>query len=115
MIKNLEYRTIKNHVFKDIDLTKVTGADLLEMVNKVVQSEGGFRPYRTVKFDSIKIYTKAHGSKTMNLAINLDHDDWIIDDMTKPLVSFGVENETEVSVFNREHYEEFKKNPQEKW
>jgi hypothetical protein len=86
------------------------------ILTAVVETQGGFRPYRGVKFDTIKIYTKAHGSKTMNLAINLDHDkDWILNDLSKPLTSYGVENETEVSVFNRDHYEEFKKNPEGKW
>jgi len=63
----------------------------------------------------VKLYTKAHGAKTTNLIINLDHDDWILDDNSKLLVDVGFENETEVSLFNRELYEEFKANPETRW
>ena len=67
--------------------------------------------------------------QTSNLIINLEHDDWILDDDSRTLadLSFGVfkysknqhlhhshhglENETEVSLFNRELYETFKANP----
>jgi len=41
--------------------------------------------------DTLKLYTKAHGAKTMNLAINLDHDeDWIMNDDEKLLVDYGI-------------------------
>jgi hypothetical protein len=97
--------------------------------------------------DTLKLYTKAHGAKvgqmlicpifalctyrysqTTNLIINLDHDEWILDDDSKILAEYGIgmwlckcisagadylaENETEISFFNRELYEEFKKNPE---
>jgi adenylate kinase family enzyme len=82
----------------------------------VINTTSALRPYRTTQFDTLKIYTKAHGFKTMNLVINFEHDDeWIMSDLSRTLVSYGVENETEISVFNREAYEEFKKNPEEKW
>jgi len=45
----------------------------------------------------------------------LDHDDWILDDDSAILSSLGFENETEVSFFNRELYEAFKRNPETKW
>jgi len=63
----------------------------------------------------MKLYTKAHGAKTTNLIINLDHEEWIIDDDTKILADLGFENETEVSLFNREQYEQFKLNPETRW
>ena len=65
--------------------------------------------------------------QTTNLIINLDHDDWVLDDDSKLLVDIGfgksqqpretlcsriAENETEVSFFNRELYEAFKVNPE---
>jgi hypothetical protein len=64
------------------------------------------------------------------LIINLDHDEWILDDESAILAEIGfgfchfsrmigviankwhVENETEVSFFNRELYEKFKLNPE---
>lgn len=82
----------------------------------MIKTTSALRPYRTTEFDTLKIYTKAHGSKTMNLVINFEHDDdWIMSDLSRTLADYGVENETEISVFNREAYEEFKKNPEEKW
>lgn len=66
--------------------------------------------------------------QTTNLIINLDHDEWILDDdekiladagFGKPCISFSIpclinptENETEVSFFNRQLYEQFKQNPE---
>jgi len=80
-----------------------------------VATQSGWKPYRNVVLDTIKLYTKAHGAKTTNLIINLDHDEWILDDDAKLLADLGFENETEVSVFNRELYEAFKANPQTRW
>lgn len=116
IIKSFPYRTIKNHVFKDVDLTATTPSQLLDMIKQLIASNSAFRAYRTVDLDTLKIYTHAHGSKTMNLVINMDHDDdWILVDGSKPLADYGIENETEISAFNRAQYEEFKKNPEEKW
>jgi len=74
-----------------------------------VQSKPAYKVYRTVNFgeppsysssrltltdkcrsDCLKLYTKAHGSKTTNLIINLDHDDWILDDDNVTLASVGM-------------------------
>jgi len=63
----------------------------------------------------LKLYTKAHGAKTTNLIINLDHDDWILGDDNKLLADLGFENETEVSFFNQELYARFLENPQTSW
>jgi len=86
----------------------------------------------------MKKYTVAHGHKTMNLIINLDNDEWIMDDLSATLASLGcgeclatqvagfladldyvattptnvAENETEISFFNRADYEAFKKDPE---
>ena len=78
----------------------------------VIATQPGWKPYKTVQLDTLKLYTKAHGNKTTNLIINLDHDDWIFEDDTATLLSLGLENEAEVSFFNRALYEEFKLNPE---
>jgi len=65
--------------------------------------------------DTLKLYTVAHGAKTTNLIINLDHDEWIFDENSKTLAELGFENETEVSLFNREMYDQFKANPETLW
>lgn len=73
----------------------------------------------------------------MNLIINLEHDDDILRDDSVTLASVGIgtsprnslpssrsailtssitaENESEISFFNGEIYEAFKKNPQQSW
>lgn len=88
------------------------------MIQNTVGTDGALRPFRNVKFDTIKIYTHAHGTKTINLVINLDHDDdWVLDlsNEVKKLIDYGIENETELSVYNLEDYEYYKKNPEDKW
>lgn len=99
--------------------------DLINSVRKAINTAGGLRPYRNVTYDTLKIYTKAHGTKSMQLVINLDHDDdWIlicednsnvITGDTKSLYELGVENETEISLFNWADYKSFKQNPEEIW
>lgn len=116
IIKSFPYRNVRNHVYQHVDLTKTTPRQLLEMVQHTIASEGSLRPYRTCQLDTLKIYTHAHGTKTINLVINMDHEDWILDlDSDRPLADFGVENETELSVFNRDDYEAYKANPEDKW
>lgn len=115
IIKSFEYRTIKNHVFRNLNLYTTTSGQLLEQIKEIVKTEGAFRPYRTVEFDCLKIYTHAHLTKTVKLSINLDMDDeWIMDE-DKPLYDYGIRNESEISCFNRQMYLTFKENPVEKW
>ena len=58
---------------------------------------------RAERADTLKIYTHAHGAKvlvragtavltaqTTNLIINLDHDDWVLDDDAASLASVGL-------------------------
>ncbi|KAK9894730.1 hypothetical protein P389DRAFT_190990 [Cystobasidium minutum MCA 4210] len=115
LIKSFEYRTEKNMVLQHVNLVTTTVGQLKEMVLAEIKDKPAYKVYRTVKFDTLKLYTKAHGSKTTNLIINLDHDDWILDDDNVTLQSVGMENETEVSFFSRELYEAFKLNPEQKW
>ncbi|CAG8679962.1 1720_t:CDS:2, partial [Racocetra persica] len=48
---------------------------------------------------------------TQNLIINLDNDDWILNNETASLSSCNIENETELSFFNCEAYETYKLHP----
>ncbi|KDN51740.1 hypothetical protein RSAG8_00288, partial [Rhizoctonia solani AG-8 WAC10335] len=111
VIKSFEYRTEKSLVLHALDLEHMTVGELKERVRNAVKTEPGWKAYRTVQLDTLKLYTKAHGAKTTNLIINLDHDEWILEDDSAILASLGFENETEVSFFNRELYEAFKKDP----
>lgn len=80
IIKSFPYRNVKNIILKDYDIANNTPQNLFDDVLKKINTEGGLRPYRNVVYDSLKIYTHAHGSKTMNLVINFEHDeDWFLD------------------------------------
>ncbi|GEQ72367.1 hypothetical protein JCM33374_g6054 [Metschnikowia sp. JCM 33374] len=124
IIKSFPYRNVKNHVIPSIDLKATTPSQLLEKIRTTINTTGSFRPYRNVQYDTLKVYTHAHGSKSMNLVINFDNDEQDIlhcDDANnlvhseKSLWDLGVENETEISVFNYQDYISFKANPEEKW
>ncbi|OCH95201.1 hypothetical protein OBBRIDRAFT_788385 [Obba rivulosa] len=115
IIKSFEFRTERSLVLHNVNLETTTVGQLKEMARQAVQTQPGWKPYRNIVLDTLKLYTKAHGSKTSNLIINLDHDDWILDDDSKTLANCGFENETEVSCFNRDLYEQFKLHPETKW
>jgi len=115
VIKSFEFRTERSLVLRDINLETTTVGGLKETVRNVIQTQPGWKPYRSAHFDTLKLYTQAHGAKTTNLIINLDHDEWILSDESRPLSDCGLENETEVSFFNREMYERFKSNPETRW
>lgn len=114
IIKSFEYRTIRNHVFRDVDLTKVTPNDLLEMTRHVAQTDSGFRPYRNVSLDTLKIYAQPYGTKSQDLAINLGHEELVLSG-SEPLNRLDVRNETEISCYNEELYREYEANPVQKW
>ncbi|RUS18441.1 hypothetical protein BC937DRAFT_88778 [Endogone sp. FLAS-F59071] len=140
-IKSFEYRTCKNLILHDVNLVETTLGDLKNLILEKIKTTSGFKPFQNVPFDTLKLYTVAHGHKvkpdpdiaaltpdsycgfehltekcsiyyTMNLIINIADDENLLftdDDMT--LASLGLENESEVSFFNREAYEAFKQHP----
>ncbi|KAG8760718.1 hypothetical protein FRC14_002214 [Serendipita sp. 396] len=114
VIKSFEYRVAKALVLHDLDLTHTTVGELKEKVAGIVKTQAGWKPYRTMEFDTLKLYTKAHGAKTTNLIINLENDEWILDNDAL-LADTGLENEAEVSFFNRSDYDAFKASPEIKW
>ncbi|WVQ64688.1 uncharacterized protein L199_002855 [Kwoniella botswanensis] len=114
IIKSFEFRTQKSLVVKHLNLEELTVGGLMELVREEIKKQSGFKPYRTLVLDTMKLYTVAHGHKTTNLIINLDHDEWILDP-TKTLREIGAQNETEISFFNKESYDKFKANPEVKW
>lgn len=124
IVKSFPYRNVKNYIIPSINLKETTPSKLLDTVREIINTTGGLRPYRNVLYDTIKVYTHAHGSKSMNLVINFNDDERDIlvceDDENKvckekSLWDLGVENETEVSIFNYKAYLEYKANPEEKW
>lgn len=118
VIKSFPYRNVKNIVFQNYDLENKTAKDLFNDALNHIKTDGSFRPFRNVEYDTLKVYTHAHGSKTVNLVINFDHDDdWILDlkDSTKKLFEYGIANETEISMYKLDDYVTYKANPIEKW
>ncbi|SCV71930.1 BQ2448_4624 [Microbotryum intermedium] len=116
IIKSFTYRTTKNLLLPHIDATTMTVGGLKDLCRQQVLVAPGFKPFRTTVLDTLKLYTVAHGSKTTNLIINFDNDDdWILNDDSVTLASIGIENEAEISFFNRDLYEAFKKDPTQSW
>ncbi|KAK5667665.1 hypothetical protein QVD99_005777 [Batrachochytrium dendrobatidis] len=117
LIKSFEYRTFKNLVLQHID-PEMLVKDLKILVLEKIKSTPGLKPYHNTVFDCLKLYVKAHGSKTQHLIINLDHDegkDTFIMDDNLTLSAQSVENETELSFFNHELYTLYKAHPNNKW
>ncbi|KAI8610409.1 hypothetical protein BC830DRAFT_1069867 [Chytriomyces sp. MP71] len=120
LIKSFEFRNFKNLVLHNVDPATTTPADLAAVVKQRVASEAAFKPYRNVEFDTFKLYMVAHGAKTQNLIINLNHDeDWIMDSslpLAKQDPRMGAfEHECEISYFNKASYEAYKEHPENKW
>lgn len=119
IIKSFPYRNVKNYVFQHVDLLNTTPKKLFDLILETIQKEGSLRPYRNVHYDTLKIYTHAHATKTMNLVINMDHDeDWVLDlsaDNNRKLVDYGIENETELSIFNWDDYRQYCAHPEDRW
>ncbi|KIK08124.1 hypothetical protein K443DRAFT_128495 [Laccaria amethystina LaAM-08-1] len=115
IIKSFKFRTERSLVLHNVDLTTTTVAQLKDIAHKAILDKSGWKPYRNVLLDTLKLYTNAHGAKTSNLIINLDHDDWILNNNDAILADLGFENETEISFFNSQDYEDFKLNPETSW
>lgn len=124
VIRSFPYRNSRNLVLSGVDLQNTTPSQLQSRVRETIASDGAWRPFRSVQLDSLKVYSHAHGTKSMNLIINFENDDdpkWLLlaphlENSAEPtLWECGVENETELSVFKWDDYCEFKKNPTELW
>ena len=93
---------------------QITIKDLLAAALLTSTTTSGFKPYSNCKLDTLKLYVKAHGSKSQNLVINLENDDFL--NLESTLEECGIENETEISLFNKEDYFKYKSGMQEtKW
>ncbi|PFH47053.1 hypothetical protein AMATHDRAFT_153050 [Amanita thiersii Skay4041] len=111
IIKSFEFRTERSLILHHLNLEKTSVDQLKNIVRQSIHSQSSWKPYHNVELNTLKLYSKAHGAKTTNLIINLDHDDWILDEGDIILADLGFENETEVSFFNRDSYEKFKRDP----
>lgn len=108
IIKSFPFRNVRNVVLTGVDLTQ-TPRHLYDVVMAKIATDGALRPYRNVAYDTLKVYSHAHGTKTMNLVVNLDHDDWVLPiDGGRSLEALGVCNEDEISLYRQVDYDEYK-------
>ncbi|RKP22438.1 hypothetical protein SYNPS1DRAFT_20057 [Syncephalis pseudoplumigaleata] len=96
LIKSFEYRTFKNLLMRDVD-PQQTVAAFKEQIRAAMKVTSGMKPFLSVDYDTLKVYTQAHGAKacswiTNNLIINLNHDEWIMED-SKQLCDYGLSKE----------------------
>ncbi|KAJ2296033.1 hypothetical protein IWW55_005238 [Coemansia sp. RSA 2706] len=97
-----------------VDFANTTVDKLKEICQDKINTDSKFKPYRTVKFDTLKIYTQPFKNKTQNLIINIDNTGFLNDNKAL-LKDVDVYNETELSFFNLEAYKQFEKDPVMKW
>ncbi|KAI9811680.1 MAG: hypothetical protein M1832_000714 [Thelocarpon impressellum] len=116
VVKSFAYRTSKNVVLHDVDLGETSVEALKSRVAAEMASKPGWKAYRDVKLDSMKLYSQPQGTKTMNLIINLDSDDRLfLAEDGRSLESYDIRHETEISFYNGDEYREFLKDPEQKW
>ncbi|KAJ2619060.1 hypothetical protein GGI25_006026, partial [Coemansia spiralis] len=109
VIKSFEYRTSKNIILK-IDPSLTTVGELKDICQKHIDEESKFKPFRMVKYDTLKIYTQAFGHKSQDLIINKE-DKEFLNNENDMLDFVGVKNETELSFFNRDAYDQYVEDP----
>lgn len=92
IVKSFPYRNVKNHILHNYDISVKKPIDLFNDITEIIKTQGAYRPYRNVEYDTLKVYTHAHGFKTVNLVINFEHDeDWILDlNSDKTLHELGI-------------------------
>ena len=114
LIRSFEYRSIKNIVLKIIP-SLLTVRELVEEIGReIARSTALPPPFKKYDYDTLKIFTFAHGQKPNSTAINLEDDEkYILSNLDAKLVEYGITNETEISFFNKLGYEKFKDNPVE--
>ena len=107
MIKSFEYKTVKNilvNVSEDI-----TTQELIQIIKR---EQLNHKVYKDLNLDTLKIYFKKFGNKSQNLVINIQGEDL---EAGKSLKDQGIEDETELSFFNQQAFEQYKLNPELKW
>ena len=114
LIKSFEYRAIKNVILRSVPLTS-TVRELRGRIGEEIDKSSTLpTPFKKADYDTIKIFTFAHGQKPNNTAINMEDDDkFILSNLDSKLEEYGIQNETELSYFNKSAYDKFKLSPVE--
>jgi len=112
VIRSFPHRNIRNLVLKNVHLN-ITTEQLLDLAKSSVSSSSSLPPpFRKFAYDCLKIEHQAHGSKTSDPVINTEDDEKLL---LKPGITLdqqGVKEETEISLFKKEDYYEYKAGPQ---
>ncbi|XP_019630393.1 PREDICTED: UPF0538 protein C2orf76 homolog [Branchiostoma belcheri] len=115
LIRSFQHKNLKNVVFHKVH-PDMTVDNFMDMVRKDIQTRPGLPPpFRKHAYDTLKLEFKAHCNKTNNPVINTGDDEKLMLKSGATLRESGVENETEISFFKREEYENFVENPVTKW
>jgi len=116
LIRSFAHRNLRHLVLRGINLD-LSGDEFLRLCREEASrpQSGLPPPFRTFGYDCCKIEHQAHGSKTSDPCINREEDDRLILKNDVTLREAGVKNETEISVFCRADYEDYKNDPALKW
>merc|ERR1712098_200569 len=102
------HRNIRNLVIRNVSMDQ-SGSEFLELCKSSVKSSSSLPPpFKTYQYDCLKIEHQAHGSKTSDPVVNTDIEPL---DLTLSLKDSNVKNETELSLFRRSDYDEYKEGP----
>lgn len=112
VIRSFPHRNIRNIVLKNVSLTMTTEQLLERILTEVGSSTSLPPPFRKFGYDSMKIEHQAHGSKTSDPVINTEKDEQLFLVSGVTLEHQGVKNETEISLFKKEDYVDYKQGPQ---
>jgi hypothetical protein len=113
VIKSFEYRTCKNIILADVDLEALTAQGLYDLVMAKLPAPFVKPP---AFYNVFKIYSQPHGAKTNSTIINAGKEDELcLKDWNLPLAQYGIQHETEISLFNNVDYRTFIQNPSIKW
>lgn len=115
LIRNFPHRNIRNIICKNVDTTKLTSAFIENVINDIKTRSELPPPFRTYKYDTMKIQHQAYGAKTNDPVINTTNDEELMLKPEKTLAECGVINETEISFFKLDDYTTYQKDPQLVW
>ncbi|CAL8098434.1 unnamed protein product [Calicophoron daubneyi] len=91
-----------------------TVAELFDTALNALQKDSSAPPpFKTFTYDGFKIRHKAYGSKSGDLLIEMKTEP--IRRSNQTLKSLGIQNESEVAMFNLADYESFLKDPEFAW
>ncbi|XP_030846283.1 UPF0538 protein C2orf76 homolog [Strongylocentrotus purpuratus] len=108
LIRSFLHRNIKHIVLHNVNLDD-TVEELMNKIKEDIKTRSGLPPpFRKHGYDTLKVEYKKHGSKTSDPVINKEDDDKLMLKPDQTLKACNIENETEISFFNRKEYEQYK-------